>query len=285
MVNYGFEPGNERKASVSPPEETKAKPSKVMDNILVKDETISFPSSFLIDLVSSIKNTLHSIKTIGLLSIDKANDVEFRKHARKSITQDAKKIDSVLNSLLNYVHISTPIVKTNTIHILLEEILEANETCLRNKCIKVIKKYGESLPETFLHDEQVRFILNSILQYAVLSTPTNGSIGFLTRSIDLQKGETQDKVISLAGRKGIEIVILFTDHGEPFEAFEEITPESKPLPKERVHHLILLLIKELIKKYQGMVGFDITGRGSRTLISLRLPVDRRQIVYYEQMNL
>jgi len=30
-----------------------------------------------------------------------------------------------------------------------------------------------------MHDEQVRFILNSVLQYAILSTPSNGTIGFL----------------------------------------------------------------------------------------------------------
>ena len=285
MVNYGFEPGSEGKASVSSHGEAKAKPSKAIENILVKDDTISFPSSFLIDLVSSIKSTLHSIKSIGLLSVDKSNDVEFRKYARRSIIQDIKKVDSVLNSLLNYIHISIPIVKTNTIHILLEEILEANETCLKDKSIKVIKKYGKSLPETFLHDEQVKFILSSLFQYAILSTPTGGSIGILTRSIDLPKGEAQDKVISLAERKGIEIVIIFTDHREPFEALGTTTSESKPLPKERVHHLILLLIKELIKKHQGMVGFAIKEKESRTLISLRLPVDRRQIIYYEQMNL
>jgi len=40
------------------------------------------------------------------------------------------------------------------------------------------KKLEKDLPETSMHDEQVRFILNSVLQYAILSTPPNGTIGF-----------------------------------------------------------------------------------------------------------
>ena len=72
-------------------------------------------SSFLPELIHSIKNTLISIKNISQLSADKFNDVEFRKYSQKSITEDIKKIDSVLNSLLNYIHINTPITKSNTL--------------------------------------------------------------------------------------------------------------------------------------------------------------------------
>lgn len=249
------------------------------------EEIIAFPASLWIELISTTKSTLFSIKSVSQLSVDKFNDPEFRKYARKSIAQDIKKIDSVLNSLLNYIQINTPIVKSNTIHLLLEEILGANETCLSDKHIKIIKHFQKDLPETFLHDEEVKFLLNSIVQYALFSTPPHGSIGFLTRIVEAQRMEGGDKVISLTGRKQIDILVAFTDYEEPFKATDRVPSEGKGVPKDKVHQLILLLIKEIIKKYKGLIGFDIDEKESRTVVSLRLPLDRRQVVYYEQLNL
>ncbi len=246
---------------------------------------ISFPASLWIDLISTTKSTLFSIKSISQLSVDKFNDPEFRKYASKSITQDIKKIDSVLNSLLNYIQINIPIVKSNTIHNLLEEILEANEKCLSDKHIKIIRHFQKDLPETFLHDEEVKFLLNSIVQYALFPTPPHGSIGFMTQTVEAPRKEDKDKVISLPGRKEIEIVVVFTDHGEPFRATDNTPLEGKGGPKDKAPQLILLLIKEIIKKYEELIGFDIDEKELRTIVSIRLPLDRRQVVYYEQLSL
>ncbi len=250
-----------------------------------QEGTISFSASLWIDLISTTKSTLFSIKSISQLSVDKFNDPEFRKYASKSIAQDIKKIDSVLNSLLNYIQISTPIVKTNTIHLLLEEILEANEKCLSDKHIKIIRHFQKDLPETFLHDEEVKFLLNSIVQYALFSTPPEGSIGFMTRTIEAKTTESGDKVVSLPGRKQIDLLVVFTDHGEPFKTSDKAPSDGKAGPKDKAPQLIVLLIKEVIKKYQGLIGFNIDEKERRTIVSLRLPCDRRQVVYYEQLNL
>ena len=250
-----------------------------------QEEIISFSASLWIDLISTMKSTLFSVKSISQLSLDKFNDAEFRKYARKSIAQDIKKIDSVLNSLLNYIQISTPIVKSNTIHFLLEKILEVNEKCLSDKHIEITKHFQKDLPETFLHDEEVKFLLNSIVEYALLLTPSHGSIGFLTRTVEAQKIEGEDKIISLHGRNKIDILIAFTDHEEPFKTTDRAPSEGKGIPKEKVSQIILLLIKEIIKKYKGLIGFNIDEKGSQTLVSLRLPVDRRQVIYYDQLNL
>jgi hypothetical protein len=96
--------------------------------------------------------------------MDKPDDLGLQKYSHRIVTEDIEKIDSVLNSLFNYIDINTPIVKSNTLYIILQEVLETNEKQLQNKKIKVFKKCEKDLPETFLHDEQIRFILNSVLQ-------------------------------------------------------------------------------------------------------------------------
>jgi nitrogen-specific signal transduction histidine kinase len=252
---------------------------------MAKDGNVSFSSTFLTEMVQFIKTTLVSISNINVLSFEKSNDPEFRKYSRKSISQDIKKIDSVLNALLNYININTPILKKNTIHIILEEILEANEQQIENKKIKILRKFEKELPETFIHDEQVRFILNSILQYAILSTPSDGSIGFLTRSIEQKgTGTGEDKVVPLKDRRSIEVLVISTGHKDPFEQLEN-PAEGPSLDNEKTIGLILQLIRELIQRSQGMMEFDVDEKMERTIFSLRLPCERRQVVYYEPIKI
>ena len=263
----------------------KKSPSAKETGPQTKEGSVSFSSTFLTVMVQFIKNTLISISNVNVLSYEKADDMEFKKYCRKSISQDIKKIDSVLNALLNYIHINTPIVKKNTIHIIFEEIFEANERQLETKKIKILRKYENDLPETFIHDEQVRFILNSILQYAILSTPFEGSMGFLTRSVD-QKGTVtgEEKVIPLKDRRYIEVLIVSTGHKDPFEQLES-SAEGPTIENEKTIGLILQLIRELIQRSQGMIEFDVDEKKAKTVFTLRLPCERRQVVYYEPIKI
>ncbi len=243
-----------------------------------------FLASFLIELIHSIKNTLISIKNISLLSIDKFNDGEFRKYAQKTVTEDIKKIDSVLNSLLNYIHINTPIIKSNTISLILEEVLEANEKQIKSKTLKVFKKCEKDLPETFIHDEQVRFILNSILQYAILSTPLNGSIGLLIKSFDFQTGVSPQKPSPERNGGYIEMAIGFTNEKESPEPSKEASVKSS-IQKEEPLKLILQLVKEILQKNHGNMTYEFDPKKMRTLITLRFPIERRKVIYYEPITI
>ncbi len=282
--SHKTEDGTDSFASFLKESEKKAPPPKE-PNLQVKEGSVSFTSSFLIEMIQFIKNTLVSITNINHLSVEKFNDLEFKKYCHKSIYQDIKKIDSVLNAVLNYINVNTPIVRKNTIHIILEEILEANEQQIESKKIKTLKKLERDLPETFIHDEQVRFILNSILQYAILSTPYDGSIGFLTRSIDQKgTGTGEEKVIPLKDRKNIEVLIVSTSYKDPFEQLEN-AQEGPTVENEKTIGLILQLIRELIQRSQGMIEFEVDEKKTRTLFTLRLPCERRQVVYYEPIKI
>jgi len=271
-----------RLASVLSSNQDKEVASKVRNPL--QEHDISFSSSFLIEMVNFIKKTLSSINNINLLSIDKYEDLEFRKYARKSIAFDIKNIDSMLNALLNYININTPILKKNTIHLVIDDILEASVRQIQEKNIKIVKKFEEDLPETYIHDEQVKFILNSIVQYLLLTIPSDGTIGFLTRSRILQKPIGEEKVVTLKERQYVEILIVSTVQREPFEQLKDAS-EILDVKKEQSKNLILRLIKELIQKQQGLIEFEVDENKTRTLMSVRFPVERRQVILYEQVNL
>ena len=264
------------KTETDPPEPDVKKPSV--------EQTSPFLSSFLLELIYYFKNTLISIKNLSFLSIEKANDLEFKQYAQKGITEDIKKIDSVLNSLLNYIHINTPIIKKNTISIILEEILEANEKQILSKKIKIIKKCEKDLPETFIHDEQVRFILSSVLQYAILLTPPHGAIGFLIKCFDFQSGGTEKKISPERNGSYIEAAMGFTHDKGTDEPLKEMKASSA-LPKEETLKLILKLVEEILQKNRGSMTHEVDPKKPRTLITLRFPIERRKVVYYEPISI
>lgn len=243
----------------------------------------SFLSSFLVELVHCLKSSLTSVKNFSVLSIDRSEDPEFRKYSQKMISEDIKKIDTVLNSLLNFININTPIVKTHSINIILEEILEANEKQFRDKKIKVFKRFEQGIPETTIHHEQVRFILHSTLQYAILSVAVSGSIGFMMRSSDFQK-EAGDKTGPDCSPGYIEVVVGFIGEKRPADQFGNVS-EIHGGQKEEAVNLILQLVKEIIDKHHGMMKLEVDKKKPRTLVTLRFPVERRKIIHYEPIAL
>jgi nitrogen-specific signal transduction histidine kinase len=257
------------------------KPTESKKEGLPSEQGPSFMSSFLIELVHSLKKTLASIYQATVLTMDRYDDVEIRKRSHTQVKEDIIKIDSVLNSLLNFINVNTPVIKTNTLYVILEEILEANDRQLQQKNIKIHKRYEKDLPDTFIHPEQVRFILHYVLQYAILSTPPNEIIGFLMKSSD--NGRGAEKTLSEDKRRYIEVMIGFNGNGKPVNQLENLseTPEDQ---KEGTTDLILILAKEILERNHGRM-IETHGKGSETLIVLRFPIERRKIVYYEPIAL
>lgn len=238
-----------------------------------------FLSSFLIELINSVKTTLFSIKNMSVLSVDKFNDLEFRKYSQKSVVEDIKKIDSVLNGLLNYININTPLIKSNTISSILQEVLEANGKQIQNKNIKIFNKCEEDLPETFIHDEQVKFVLNSVLQYALLAAPPNGTLGFLIKSFDFQQGGPGERNSSY-----IEAAIAFMGNRKQVEQLRE-TSEKSSDQEEETSKLILQLVKDILDHNRGSMTYEFDPKKNKTLITVRFPMERRKVVYYEPISL
>src|SRR4030043_100 len=283
MENDFFKTENDSNSAASFPNKAESDPPKSKEKDPPIEQDPPFISSFLVELIDSIKNTLISIKNVSQLSTEKFNDLAFRKYSQRSITEDIKNIDSVLNSLLNYIHINTPITKSNTISLILEEVLEANEKQIQGKNIKIFKKCEKDLPETFIHDEQIRFILNSVLQYALLSTPVNGTIGFLLKAFDFQNGGSDKK--TLFERNGfIEAAIGFIGEKEATEQPKD-NPVRSEGQKEETTKLILQLVKEILQKNHGSMTYEFEPRKPRTLITLKFPVERRKVIYYEPISI
>jgi nitrogen-specific signal transduction histidine kinase len=257
------------------------KPKESRKEGLPSEQGPSFMDSFLIELVHSIKNALASVYQATVLTMDRYDDVEIRKRSHTQVKEEIKKIDSVLNSLLNFINVNTPITKTNTLYVMLEEILEANEKQLRQKDIKIHKKYEKDLPDTYIQPEQVRFILHAVLQYAILSTPPSETIGFLMKSSD--NGTGAEKTFPEDKRRYVEVIIGFNGGGKPVDPSENLLETSQDQSKGMAD-LILKLAKDILERNRGMM-IETHREKSKTLIALRFPIEKRKVVHYRPIAL
>jgi hypothetical protein len=258
------------------------KPAESKGDVSPDEQDPAFMTSFLIELVHTIKGSLASIYHGALVPLEKVDDPEKKTQAHAKVKEEIKRIDTVLNSLLNYISINTPIAKMNTLSVILEDILEAIEKQLRAKDIRIARRCEKDLPETFLHSEQVRFVLHSILQYAVFLTPAHESIRILMKSPDISESPDSRKV--LPEDKGyVEVMIGFNGGrkpGSPSENLKEIPGD----PREAID-LILVLAREILRKNHGMMTMETNGSRPKTLITVRFPIERRKVVYYAPITL
>ena len=240
----------------------------------------SFLSSFLVELIDTLKNTLGTVKNYTQISRGKFNDKEFGEYYYRAVTEDIEKMDMVLNSLLNYIKVQKPIRKKNTVHSIIEEVLKKYQAKLDEKGIRLFKKFEQDLPETIVPDEQLKYILSSVLQYAMASTPPHWNIGLSTRSFTLEKGAREIQDLFEKDGRYIEIAVVFPGYKKPNEpGLGTAIPQ-----KEEASDLILRFVKGVVLRNRGIMKIGADEKKTKTFISLRFPVERRKVIYYQSVN-
>jgi len=268
--------------SLSPPFSPDGSPEFKKER-LPGEKTFSLSSSLLTEFIYSLKGTLGSIKATSQLLIDQCEKIDFKKSYTREVQKDIQNMDWSLDNLLQYIHLNAPIQKTNTIHSLLEEILKHFEKQLEEKKIKTYKKFQKDLPEAAVHDESLRYILASTLQYVMARLSPNGRIGFITKSSRIQQDSNQGDLPREKDENSIELFVVFTDGERQVEPLEYRSGSSS-IAREDVSHLIILLVKELVQKHRGVLEIKENQKQSRTIILLRLPAERRRLVSYQPIR-
>lgn len=271
---------NDKRSFDSSSAEDRIESIKSKLDFLSNEQNAPFLTSFFIDLIQSIKSNLASIKNYTQISRGKFSDREFGEYYYRAVNEDIEKMNMVLNSLLDYVKVHTPIRKTNTVHNIIEEVLKKHQAKLEEKGIKVLKKLEKDLPETVVPDEQLKYIIGSVLQYALALTPPNWNLGLSTRSLILEKEASEAESLFKKDGKYIEISVVFPGHQRPSEPVSG----TATVQKEEASDLILRFVKEVVLHNHGMMSIEADEKKTKTLISVRFPFERRKVVYYQSVN-
>ncbi len=231
------------------------------------------------ELVQRVKGSLAGMKTFAFLSRDKFSDPELGEDFYQIVSEDIEKTISLLNCFQDYINFNTPMRKMNTVNNIIEEILRNLEDQIAEKKIKIVKKqFEKNLPETILPDEQLRYVLNSVIQYMVHSTHPYGSIGFLTQQFDPVGSEGDE--VSYLQKDGKYIEVQIASMGDKQRELLDLVPGMTTDQREEPVDLILQLVKEIVQRNRGALTFKINSKQSMSFLSVILPMERRKVVHY-----
>ncbi len=259
----------------------KASPSS--DQAPSKGQNGSPLPDYYSELLSRIKASLSAMQAFAYLSKDNFKDQELGEQFCKIVNEDIEKTISLINCFDDYLSFSAPMMKKNTVNTIVEEAIKKHEPELEERGIKIIKKqFDKDLPETILPDDQLRYLLNSVMDCLLLSIHPDGSIGFLTRVFDLEGLSDEEKSQLWKDRKYMEILAVSASERDAKPGNEsEISPGiSAHSEQEEAVQLMLKLIRQIVAKNHGTVRHKVYDDKPMTFISLILPVERRNVVRY-----
>jgi nitrogen-specific signal transduction histidine kinase len=271
---------NDRRPSESSSLQDGPESAKSNMDFLANERNAPLSNPFFVELIQHIKNSLGSIKNYTQISRGKFSNREFGEYYCRAVTEDVEKMEIVLNSLTDYMELHTPIRKMNTVHNIIEAVLKKHQVKLEEKGIKLLKRFEKDLPETVVPDEQLRYVLSSVLQYAMVVTPPSWNIALSTKSLLLEKEIGEAEGLCKRDGKQIEISVVFAVHPR----LSEPTLGAATPQKEEAPGILLRFVKEVVLRNHGTMKIGTNEKRTKILISLRFPVERRKVVYYQSLN-
>ena len=231
-------------------------------------------------MLLSTKSSLNFVRNLTEVARPRFSDEEFGGFFYRSVSKDIEEANLLLDSFLQYLFINTPLKKKGTIHRLIAEVLKKYEVELDEKEVRLSKKYEKDLPETIVPDELLRYILDSILQYAVSTITPGGDMEFSTRSSRSQKDVSARQGVLRKDERYIKIKLLFTSKRKLGKQFEK----SLIFQEAPLNLMLLRLVRKVVQKNQGIMELEKDEEQGRISISLWFPFERRGIVYYQPVD-
>ena len=225
----------------------------------------------------STKSGLNSVKNLTEVARARFSDEEFGGFFYRSVSKDIEEADLLLDSFVQFLSVSTPLKKRGTVHRLIEEVLKKHQVQLDEKGVRLSKKYEKDLPETIVPDGLLSYILDSVLQYGIRAVTPGGDMEFSTKSSRLEKDVSVRQRLLRKDEQYIQIELLFKGGEKQDERFSE----NSIFQEDPLSIMLLRLVKELIRKNQGIMKLKKNEKQARMSISLWFPSERRQIVYYQ----
>jgi len=274
---------NDKKFLSSFLENDRKEPSASKEQVPSNGQNGSSLSLYYNELLSRIKASLSAMQAFAYLSKDNFKDQELGEHFCKIVNEDIEKTISLINCFDDYLTYSTPMTKRNTVNSIVEEMIKRHEREFEERKIKIIKKqFDKDLPEAWFPDEQLRYLMNSVIECLLLSIPPDGSIGFLTRLFDPEALNGEEKFQLQKDRKYLEILAVSASDADGIPPKEnDVSPEISTRPQQdEAIQLILRLVKEIVSKNRGFMRYKVYDDKPMTFISLILPIERRNVVHY-----
>jgi hypothetical protein len=234
--------------------------------------------SLFVDLSQRTRRVLDSIHNLALFSRGKFIEKEYGDFFFKVVTDDIQKVDILLNAVLHYAAFNSPIVKKGTVNTIVEEAVKKHLMRLDAKRVRLSMQLQDDLPETVVPDEQMRFMLDTLFQYASVLVPSGSVIELSTRSIHAPASVEAGATRRDDGSRTVEVTMSFSTA----QAAEQPARDFAVLSgKEEVLDVLLRVVDSIAEMNHGKLVFEHDEAVNTSALTLRFPAERRRQVYYE----
>ena len=223
--------------------------------------------SMVSQLAHEIKNPLSSIRVFTELLPEKFQDEEFRKTFFSLVSQEIKRIDSLITRMLNLGRVDTAQYKTVSIRELIKDVLSSFDLQLRKKNIEIKLTHHGALPLIRADPQSLKEVFSNILTNSIQAMPQGGSINISTRR--KKDGDT--------GKSLVEISITDEGGGIPKKYAHRIF-DPFFTTKQRGSGLGLYVCYQIIKTHQGEITVRNTDSGANFTILLPIPENKTSFV-------
>ena len=236
--------------------------------------------SLMMELIDRTRSTFEFIKRFTLLSRERLDDKRYRDVYCRMITKDIDEHVLLLEKFLRYIEATTPTSRTDTVNTVAEEIAKSYEGRLSERKITLSREFDQDLPETVVPDEQLKFIFDALLQCSLGLTTDHGQVRLITRSCLTEK-ESREELAFWRGGKSIEILIMLSGSRDDTEKLEKEWTLILPR-KKMIWDLLLRMVEATVRMNRGLVRIERKDGKRIDSISVRLPVERRNVVSYQK---
>ncbi len=213
-------------------------------------------------LAHEIKNPLVAISTFAHLLPEKYEDPEFRQDFSRLVLQDVRRINELLENLLEFTQFSTPRFTPNDLNLILVNVLKQQEKVLHQRGGQINTELGEGLPLICFDETQLSFALRNLLENAFSKMNQNVPL-HLSTGVSREEGtgrpqEFVDLKVWYDGQEGF-LGTLQRAVGL------EVEPDFQNLS------LVLLLVRKVMARNRGKMQVYQEGDAGM-IIRLRFPI-------------
>jgi hypothetical protein len=216
-------------------------------------------------LAHEMKNPLVAISTFAHLLPEKYDDAEFRGEFSRLVNQDVRRINEVLENLLEFAQLSDPRSSLHDLNLVLTETLRQQEKDPRPPEKEVRTDLGKGLPLILFDKSHLGFVLRNLLENAFSRLNPQGSLNLSTRF----SGEEYEG----GARESVDLVLWYNVPEGALRKFSGGAGVAAEMDFQKLNMALLLTHKIMVRNGGRMQVFQEEDGGMS--IRLQFPAGKR----------
>ena len=171
-------------------------------------ETDEGSEDLIMELAHEIKNPLVAIKTFANLLPTQFDDPEFRSNFYKVMNEDIDRIDSLVESVLEYQRVLGIPPEAKSLTEILNSVIKSLEKEFNDNRILVSEDFDQNLSDIQIENNKFSFALKNVILRLIKEAGEDSELRFLARVKSLTSGDCVGNSLI----KGVEVVISAMDN-------------------------------------------------------------------------